>query len=163
MATQELSGAPGRTDQTGTNVRPFPAIAPGHHLAPLALGAPGPKQRVIFVECPDFCTENHVENFVHFLDDVAHYGDAFTISVPSFLIPDAAVFQWSARVSIDPTATDPQMRDPHVVLEGDTGIDAYLTPEMADSTADDLEKLAGKLREAARTARLHNAHTEVAA
>jgi len=155
MATQELTGA-SSADHPATNVATFPAIKPGHHLAPLALGAPGPKQRVIFIECPDFCTENHVENFVHFLDDVAHNGQAITISVPSFLIPDAAVFQWSARVSSDPTATDPQMRDSHVVLEGDTGIDAFLTPDMGDGVADDLEKLAAKLREAARTARLHN-------
>ena len=139
-----------------TNVSPFPVIKPGYHLAPVALGAPSQKQRIVWDECPDFCTESHVENFVHFLDDVTHNGDAFTISVPSFLIPDAAVFQWSARVSSDPTATDPQMRGSHVVLEGDTGIDAYLTPDMGDEVADDLEKLAAKLREAARTARLHN-------
>lgn len=139
-----------------TNVTPFPAIAPGHHLAPIALGAPGAKQRIIYGECPDFCTESHVENFVHFLDDVTHNGDAFTISVPSFLIPDAAVFQWTVRVSSDPVATDQQMRAAHVVLEGDTGIDAYLTPDMADEVADDLAKLAMKVREVARTARLHN-------
>jgi hypothetical protein len=146
-----------------TNVAAFPAIAPGHHLAPLAIGAPGPKQRVLYGECPDFCTEDHVENFVHFLDDVAHHGKAFTVSVPSFLIPDAAVFQWAVQVSSDPAATDAQLREAHVVIEGDTGIDAYLTPSMANGVAADLRKLADKLDEAARTARLHNQHAEAVA
>lgn len=155
MATQELTGAPG-VDHPTSNVHAFPAIKPGYHLAPVALGAPSQKQRIVWDECPDFCTESHVENFVHFLDDITHNGDAFSISVPSFLIPDAAVFQWSVRVSSDPTATDPQMRDSHIVLEGDTHFDAYLTPDMASETAADLRKLAAKLDEGARTARLHN-------
>lgn len=157
MATQELTGATA-ADQTPATVAMFPAIAPGHHLAPVAVGAPGLRQRIVWDECPDFCTESHVRNFVYFLDDISHNGDAFTISVPSFLIPDAAVFQWSVRVSSDPTAKDPQMRDAHVVLEGDTGIDAYHTADMANATASDLRKLADKLDEAARTARLHNQH-----
>jgi hypothetical protein len=146
------------TQATLGTVSPFPAIAPGYRLAPVAIGAPGPKQCIVYAECADFCTESHVANFVYFLDDISHNGDAFTISVPSFLIPDAAVFQWSVRVSSDPTATDPQMRDAHVVLEGDTGIDAYHTADMANATASDLRKLADKLDEAARTARLHNQH-----
>jgi len=149
--------------EASANVSPFPAIKPGHHLAPAAIRRDNGASQIVYIECPDWCTEDHVENFVHYLEDVAHYGQAFTISVPSFLIPDAAVFQWSARTSSDPTATDPQMRDSHIVLEGDTGIDAYLTPDMGDDVASDLERLASKIREAARTARLHNQHAEAVA
>jgi len=42
-------------------------------------------------------------------------------------------------------------------IVGDEGsVDAYLTPDMASEAADGLRKLAAKLDEAARTARLHN-------
>lgn len=137
-------------------VTPFPAIAPGHHLAPLALGAPGPDQKIVFVPCADFCTTNHVSEWVHYLEDVNHTGDVFAVEVGSFFNGDKPVYTLTAALGSDPMASDPLMRAAHIVV-GDAGsVDAYLTPDMADETAAGLEQLAAKIREHARTARLHN-------
>ncbi|MFJ3507828.1 DUF6907 domain-containing protein [Streptomyces luteogriseus] len=145
-------------------ITPFPAVAPGHRLAPVAIGAPGPKQQVVFVPCPDFCVVDHLDNYVHFLEDLDHTGDELAVHIPSFFNGDKPVYSLAASVGCDPMSRDEQMRAAHVIV-GDAGsVDAYLTPEMADAVADDLVKLASKLRESARTARLHNQHTaEVAA
>jgi hypothetical protein len=141
-----------------TNVRPFPAIKPGHRLAPLALGVPGAGQQIVFVECPDWCTEDHVQNFVHFMEDVDHKGDEFAIAIPSFWNEQQAAYRLTAALASDPMAEDSRMRDAHVIV-GDSGsVDAYLAPHKADAVADDLIQLAAKIREAARTARLHNQH-----
>lgn len=147
-----------------SNVAPFPAVAPGHHLAPVGIGAPGPKQQIVFVPCPDWCTTNHLSEWVHFLEDLDHTGEELAVHVPSFFNGDKPVYTLSTSVGCDPMSKDPQMRAAHVIV-GDAGsVDAYLTPDMADETAAGLERLAAKLRENARTARLHNEHAaEVAA
>lgn len=146
-----------------TNVATFPAIAPGHHLAPVAIGAPGPEQKLVYLECPDFCATNHVSGWVHFIEDVDHTGDEFAIHVPSFLNGEKAAYSLTATIGCDSMSTDPQMREAHVIVSDEGSVDAYLTPDMADSVADDLDKLAAKLRESARTARLHNQAQGVAA
>ncbi|NED31059.1 hypothetical protein [Streptomyces sp. SID8499] len=145
-------------------VTAFPAIAPGHHLAPVAIGAPGNGQQLVFVPCPDFCTTNHVSEWVHFLEDVDHKADEFHIDIPSFWNNTESAYQLTVSLASDPMSTDEEMRAAHLVV-GDSGsVDAYLTPDMADKVADDLLKLAAKMRETARTARLHNvAESEVAA
>ncbi|MFI6560368.1 DUF6907 domain-containing protein [Streptomyces sp. NPDC050534] len=159
MATQELTGA-SSVDHPATNVATFPAIAPGHHLAPVAIGAPGPEQKIVFVECADWCQTNHVAGWVHFIEDVDHTGEEFAVHVPSFLNEGKPAYTLSVTVGSDSMSTDPQMREAHVII-GDAGsVDAYLTPDMASVVADDLRKLAAKVDEAARTARLHNQHAE---
>jgi hypothetical protein len=147
-----------------TNVHPFPALKPGHHLAPAAIQRGAESPQIVYIECPDWCTEDHVDNFAHFMEDVDHKGGDFSISIPSFWNGTEAAYQMTAALSCDPMSSDPQLREAHIVM-GDSGsVDAYLTPDMADGAADDLIKLAAKLREASRTARLHNQHVaEVAA
>lgn len=146
------------------NVATFPAIAPGHHLAPVAIGAPGPEQKIVFLPCPDWCQTNHVAGWVHFIEDVDHTGEEFAIHVPSFLNEGKAAYSLIATVGSDSMSTDSRMREAHVVVGDEGSVDAYLTPDMADETAAGLERLAAKLRENARTARLHNEHAvEVAA
>lgn len=152
----QLTGAPERTDHT--NVHPFPAIAPGHHLAPVEIRRGGNAPQVVFVPCADWCVEDHVTNFVHFIEDVDHKGAEFSVSIPSFWSDAQPAYELSAAVASDPMSSDPRMRAAHIVM-GDSGsVDAYLTPDMADDVADDLENLAAKMREHARTARLHNQH-----
>lgn len=140
------------------NVRPFPAIAPGHHLAPVAIGAPGPEQKIAFLPCPDWCTTNHISEWVHFLEDVDHTGDTFAVHIGSFFNPGRPAYTLTAAVGCDSMSTDPQMRAAHIIVGDEGSVDAYLTPDMASEAAADLVKLAAKLREAARTARLHNQH-----
>ncbi|MER8220919.1 hypothetical protein ABTZ58_10065 [Streptomyces sp. NPDC094143] len=158
MAKQESTQAP-----LGT-ITPFPAVAPGHHLAPVGIGAPGPEQKIVFVSEPDWCTTNHLTEWVHFLEDLDHTGEELAVHVPSFFNGDKPVYTLSTSIGCDPMSKDEQMRAAHVIV-GDAGsVDAYLTPDMADETAAGLERLAAKLRENARTARLHNQHAaEVAA
>jgi hypothetical protein len=140
-----------------STVHPFPAIAPGHHLAPVALGAPGPDQKIVFVQCADWCRTNHVSAWVHFIEDIDHTGDEFAVHVRSFLNPGKPAYTMTTAVGCDPMSSDPQMRAAHVIVGDEGSVDAYLTPDMADEAADDLEQLVAKLRENARTARLHNA------
>ncbi|WP_432137629.1 DUF6907 domain-containing protein [Streptomyces sp. bgisy154] len=145
-------------------VAALPTISVGHHLAPVALGAPGPKQQMVFVPCPDWCTTNHVAEWVHFLEDLDHTGGEHSAQIGSFFNGDKPVYTLNTAVGSDPMSSDPQMRAAHVIV-GDAGsVDAYLTPDMADGTADSLERLAAKIRENARTARQHNEQmAEVAA
>lgn len=150
MATQELTGAPVRADHPATNVHPFPAIAPGHHLAPVAIGAPGPTQKIVFVPDPDWCAVNHVSNWVNYLEDLDHTGDEFAVHVRSFFNEARPAHTLTVAVGCDPMSSDPRMRAAHVIVGDEGSVDAYLTPDMADEAA--------KIREAARTARLHNAH-----
>lgn len=151
---------PGITAGTTTNVATFPAIAPGHHLAPVAIGAPGPEQKIVFLPDPDFCVTNHVSGWVHFIEDVDHTGEEFAVHIPSFFNEGKPVYTLSATVGSDSMSTDPKMRAAHVIIGDEGSVDAYLTPDMASQVADDLRKLAAKVDEAARTARLHNQHTE---
>lgn len=138
------------------NVTPFPAIAPGHHLAPVALGEPGPDQKIVFVAHPDWCTTDHLSEWVHFLEDLDHTGDEFSAEIGSFFNGDKPVYTLSTSVGADPMSSDPRMRAAHVIVGDEGSVDAYLTPDMADEAADDLEKLVARLRADARTARLHN-------
>ncbi|KAB1146800.1 hypothetical protein F7R91_14570 [Streptomyces luteolifulvus] len=162
MANHATSPGTARPEAIAT-VSPFPAIAPGHHLAPVAIGAPGSEQKIVFVPCPDWCATNHVSNWVHFLEDVDHTGDEFAVHVPSFFNEGKPVYSLTAAVGSDSMSTDPRMRAAHVIVGDEGSVDAYLTPDMARTTANDLRKLADKLDEAARTARLHNQHVEAVA
>jgi len=145
------------------NVAAFPAIKPGYHLAPVAIGSPGATRRIAYLECPDFCVIDHVAEPVTFIEDVSHSGANHTAYVYSFLADALPTYTLSASVGIDPMSSDPELQAAHIVVSDEGNADAYLTPEMADDTADELEALASKLREAARTARLHNQHEAVAA
>lgn len=157
MATQELTGTSG-VDHPSTNVATFPAIEPGHHLAPVAVGAPGSEQKIVFLPCPDFCITNHVAGWVHFIEDVDHTGEEFAVHVPSFFNEGKPVYSLSVAVGSDSMSSDAKLREAHVIIGDEGSVDAYQTPEMAEATAADLRKLADKLDEAARTARLHNQH-----
>lgn len=146
-----------------SNVHAFPTMKPGHHLAPLTIGTPGAAQRIVYVECPDWCVTDHMAESVDFVQDVTHTGADFTALVYSFISDGLPICTLSAALGVDPMSTDPALRDAHIIVSDEGSVDAYLTPEMADQAADDLAQLAAKLRETARTARLHNQHAEVAA
>jgi hypothetical protein len=140
-----------------SNVYPFPAIRPGHRLVPAKVARSGETGVIAFIECPNWCVEDHVADYVGSLQDVMHRGENAYVAVPTFAY-GAYPVQMHASVQLDPAASDPQMRAAHVLVSDSTGNnDAYLTPEMADAVADELIGLASELRHKARTARLHNA------
>ncbi|MFJ8822392.1 DUF6907 domain-containing protein [Streptomyces sp. NPDC102467] len=136
-----------------TTVRAFPAIRPGFKLVPAVIGTPATGQQIVYIECPNWCTEDHVNEWQHSVDDVSHWGDYYGAGIPS-LTAEGPVLELSARLFADPTSQDVRLREAHVLVEGLAGADAHLTPTMAEQTADDLIKLAAKLRTAARSARL---------
>jgi hypothetical protein len=147
-----------------SNVATFPAIKPGHRLVPAKVGRTNDTSVIAYVECPIFCIEDHVDEPVRNIEDIVHRGDTASVLVPTFGY-GAYPIQLHATVESDPTAQDPQYRAAHITVQ-DAGGSAYsyLTPEMADRLADEAVKFAAKLRENARTARLHNQHAaEVAA
>jgi hypothetical protein len=146
------------------NVYPFPTIKPGHRLVPAKVGRTNDTSMIAYVECANWCIEDHVDEPVRNIEDIVHRGDTASVLVPTFGY-GAYPIQLHATVESDPTAQDPQFRDAHITVQ-DAGGSAYsyLTPEMADRLADEAVKFAAQLREQARTARLHNQHAaEVAA
>lgn len=146
------------TVQGVANVAPFPAIKPGHRLVPARVGR-NERTQIVYVECPLWCTEDHVANWQYDVEDIVHYGDMDGVTVPTMLKPGLAHFSWSVRIASDPTAPEPSLRAAHVLIDDENPDEARLTPEMADEMADDLIAFASHIRAAARTARLHNATT----
>lgn len=145
QSTQDVLGA----------VAAFPAMKPGHRLVPARIGRKG-RMQIVYVECPVWCTEDHVANFQYDVEDITHYGDIDGVAVPTMLNPDEAHFTWSTRVASDPAAAEPSLRAAHVLVDDGSPIEARLTPEMADDLANELIAFAAQIRAAARTARLAN-------
>ncbi|RSS16629.1 DUF6907 domain-containing protein [Streptomyces sp. WAC08401] len=140
------------------NVHPFPAIRPGYRLVPAAVGRTETRQ-IVYIECPTWCTENHVEEPVSNVEDVMHrstatYDDA--LCIPSFG-PAPFPIQLFAYVEADPVATNLLMQAAHITVEDPhSASTAQLTPEMAEKLADDVIGFASHLRHLARTVRLAN-------
>ncbi|MFF7824220.1 DUF6907 domain-containing protein [Streptomyces rochei] len=144
------------TVQGEATVYPFPAITPGHRLAPAKVGPRG-HQTVVFVECPNWCTEDHVEWPERYAEDIDHRGaTGATWETECLTKPHDRVMSLDAWLHSDAMASDSAMRATHVVLDDET-TQAYLTPDMADRVADEIVSFASQLRQLARTARLHNA------
>jgi hypothetical protein len=144
------------TVQGAATVHPFPAIKPGHRLMPARIGRMG-RMQTVYVECPVWCTQDHVANWNYDVEDITHYGDMAGMTVPTMLDPDVAHFTWSTRVACDPAAPEPSLRAAHVLIDDENPDEARLTPDMADELASELIAFAAQIRSAARTARLHNA------
>ncbi|MGX1129922.1 hypothetical protein RKD49_002112 [Streptomyces glaucescens] len=141
---------------TTSNVHPFPAIKPGHRLVPAKIES-GATSTLIYIECPTWCTEDHLGEPVRAVEDVMHRGDTANLYAPTFGY-GAYPVQMHAWVECDPVATDPQFRAAHISVSDAGGNDgSHLTPAMADKLADDMVSMASQLRTLARTARLHNA------
>ncbi|MGW1399305.1 DUF6907 domain-containing protein [Streptomyces sp. NPDC002405] len=134
-------------------------LKPGHRLAPVKVGRTNATSVIVYIECPDWCTEDHVDDPVISVEDVMHRGDQANVYVPTFGY-GAYPIQLHATIESDPLATDPQLRAAHVAVQDAGGNDySYLNPEMAEQAADDLIKMAADLRQMARTARLANQTT----
>lgn len=133
----------------------LPAIQSGHHLAPARFGPPG-QQADAWVECADWCTLDHVANWNHHAVDLDHWGTDSRWDTDCINQPGEGVLSLDARLHSDPGATDPRLRSAHVLMD-DESVTAFLTPEMAERTADELIAFAAQLRHLAREAREFNA------
>ncbi|MBT2477619.1 hypothetical protein [Streptomyces sp. ISL-94] len=104
----------------------------------------------ILIQCPSWCTIDHVAHAEGFLEDVWHCGDYADLMAPRMgKDPELALF---ARLGIDPYASEPARRKPFVTVD-DGGEGYYMTPDMADEFAENLTAFAEKIRAMARSAR----------
>ena len=136
-------------------VSPQPPVAasltPGMRLVPARVGRPGSVQTV-YVECPSWCTQDHVEDWQYDMEDIEHTGARFSVEVPT-MTGDEALYEWYGRVSSDPWSSDVRMRSAHVLVGDCSREDARLTPDMTDELADRVIAYGLELRAAARVAR----------
>lgn len=132
-----------------------PTVAPGHRLVPAAIGRRSEVPQIVWVECPVWCTENHLDFGQVAVEDIVHSSTAEHVGIGSFL-SQHLVFELYASVKSDPAATDPRLRRAHVVLDDGSGEDAFQTPEMVDEAADGLIAFAMRMKAAARVARQAN-------
>lgn len=133
-----------------------PTVHPGFHLVPAAIGKASTRHPV-WVECPTWCEDDHVANFQHNIEDLDHRGIPTANWETNCIIePDERVLSLDARIHCQPSSGLPDMVAAHVLLDDET-TEAFLTPDMADKTADELTAFASQLRRLARDARHFNA------
>ena len=139
-----------------SNVATFPAITPGHRLVPARVGRTNDTSVIVYVECPNWCTQDHVAESVGDAVDISHSSGSEGLYVRS-LLKTTPTHELFAAIQSDPVASDPRLRAAHIVVEDGGNDYAHLTPEMAEDLADKAVSFASHLRHLARTARLHNA------
>lgn len=145
---------PAQTSSSAPSVTP--AVSPGHRLVPAAIGRRNEAPQVVWIECPTtWCSENHLDFGQVAVEDIVHSSDASHFGVRSFLSKHLTL-ELYASIKSDPAATDPRLRRAHVVIDDGSGEDAFLTPDMADASADELIAFAMRMKDAARVARQAN-------
>lgn len=144
---------PAQTSGSATSVT-MP-VSPGHRLAPAAIGRRTEAPQIVWIECPIFCTENHLDFGQAAIEDIVHSSDASHVGIGSFLSQHLAL-ELYASVKADVGATDPRLKNPHIVLDDGSGEDAFLTEDMADEFADRLVEYAEQVRQLAGIARQAN-------
>ncbi|MER5470876.1 hypothetical protein [Streptomyces sp. NPDC002685] len=141
-------------DTVASIVEKHTEARPGFRLAPARFGKPG-HQVDVWVECPEWCTLGHVENWNQHAEDLDHWGDDARWDTDCINQPGEGVLSLDMRLHSDPGATDSRLQAAHVTLD-DESVTAYLTPEMAERTADEMIAFAARLRHLARQAREFN-------
>ena len=131
-----------------------PGIVAPVRLVPAVVGKKGRAQR-IYIECPDWCTTDHSSGNVD-LEDITHYSGGDVVEVETFAYGDTSHSELSCMISADPSSDDLRIREAHLLVDTGTSEDARLTPEMAESLADDLIAFASQLRHKARQVALFN-------
>lgn len=105
--------------------------------------------RQIHIECPSFCTVDHVASPEGFIEDIWHAGDYADLMAPRMgKSPELALF---ARLGLDPYDSDPARHQTFVTVD-DGGEGYYMAPDQAEEFADNLEAFAARIREMARLA-----------
>jgi len=133
----------------------FPSTRPGYRLVPALIGTFA-RNQLAWIECPSWCTEPHASE-PSALEDITHYADSDMLEIPTFSDPESAAYVLYVRLEADPVASDPRVRETHVLLWEDASpMEARLTPEMAEDLADEMIAFASQLRHLARAARQHN-------
>ncbi|MFD0417299.1 DUF6907 domain-containing protein [Streptomyces sp. NPDC127108] len=133
----------------------LPSSTPGHELVPAMIGATPDTSAIVYIDCPtSFCTLDHIDEPVRHVEDLLHSSDSVDCTARSFLNMGRLGLYLSAVVQSDPASSDPRVRGAHILLEADDL--TYLTPEMAETLADEGIAFFSRLRQLARAAALHN-------
>lgn len=103
----------------------------------------------IHVECPAWCSVDHVASPEGDIEGVWHGSDYANLSAPR--IGKTSALLAFARIGIDPASSDPARRSAFVSV--DDGREGYdMTPAQALEFADNLERFASEIRAMAATA-----------
>lgn len=138
---------------TNLTLSPALTVAPGHRMVPAKIGRDYTLASIMRIPCPDWCADDHVSNWQHSVDDVQHTASADAgVEVPTLLDETFSHYNWWSVIGTNPAAADPRLRAAHIVVSDDSD-EAHLTPEMAESLADDLIGWAAQLRHQARAVR----------
>ncbi|KPC79524.1 DUF6907 domain-containing protein [Streptomyces sp. NRRL S-4] len=100
----------------------------------------------IHIECPAWCTSDHVEGF---LVDVFHTGEPVDLVAPTLDGPPQPLLH--ARLHADTFGTDVPRQAPHIVVDDESQLFA-MTPAQALEFADDLVAFAAQVRALAEQA-----------
>ncbi|OLZ72544.1 hypothetical protein AVW11_03900 [Streptomyces amritsarensis] len=120
-------------------------ISAGPRLAPVFVQG----QRIL-IECPAWCTVDHIASDEISLADVWHGSDYANLSAPRMgMDPELVLF---ARLGIDSYSSKPELRDSFVVI-GDGAEGYYMAPDQADQFAANLVAFAAQIQAMADTAR----------
>ena len=104
----------------------------------------------VWLECPSWCTEDHVAANERHLEDVCHTSGAADLMAPRQGGP--AQLLLLTRL-IAGSGSSPDDRQPLVTVDVDDVNGMYLEPTAADEFADNLMAFAEQVRALARTAR----------
>ncbi|MFG2328279.1 DUF6907 domain-containing protein [Streptomyces sp. NPDC048604] len=108
----------------------------------------------IQIQCPAWCTIDHVADSNGCIEDVWHSSDHVDLKLPH--LGDSDDLFTYAYLGLDPTSSIPGRRKPFVLVE-DGGEGYHMSPDQADRFADNLEAFAARIREMARVARIGGA------
>lgn len=105
------------------------------------------------VACPAaWCTEKHAAEDTRHVEDIDHAGDNVDVYVPGFHGGEDVIFAYG-HLGQDPHSSDENMRAAHIRIEDGGGEASYLTPDQADTFADNLAAFADRIRALAQVAR----------
>ncbi|MCX5336911.1 hypothetical protein [Streptomyces sp. NBC_00140] len=103
----------------------------------------------IFIECPEWCTDDHVAENERHLEDICHGGRMADLMLPG---PSGELDLMAfARLSQETCGSEEQRR-PRVTVD-DRAAGAYLLPDEADVFADGLVSFAEQIRAMVQVAR----------
>ncbi|WP_225642668.1 DUF6907 domain-containing protein [Streptomyces werraensis] len=145
--SQHISALKGVPSQpTAASVRPV--VKPGYRLVPALVGRSTDPGTVVYVECPVWCTVDHVADRSVFLEDINHQGAPEVLALPSdhpARVPVEAYLSWWPA-SHDDTAGEPCLSvdiDSEVMVYGRTA--ALAVADQLAAFAENVRRLAESL------------------
>ncbi|MFI9598895.1 DUF6907 domain-containing protein [Streptomyces sp. NPDC052043] len=117
-----------------------PAPLTDRHIVPAVVDG-----QTVYLECPTWCTIDHVRDSQKFLVDVWHSGAFADLEAPRRNgTPSLLAY---ARLGLDSFSEDDDMRRPFIFVEdGSSGEDSYMDAEHAEQFADNLVAFARNIR-----------------